>query len=344
MSHTFSIIIVTWNGLRHLKQFLPSVTETNYPNFEIIIADNHSNDGTAEWLNSNYPECRVVTFDRNYGYCGGNNRAVPYTSGDILLFLNNDAQVDPNWLTPLNSLFSKDPKAAILQPKILSHKNPEYFEYAGAAGGMIDRLGYPFCRGRLFDHVEADNGQFDDQAEIFWASGAAFAVRKEIFNELGGFDEDFEFHMEEIDLCWRAWNCGYKTRFQHQSVVYHLGGGSLPMNSPRKVYYNYRNSLLMLTKNLPSNLFFSIVLRLCLDGVAGIKFLLEGRPRSTVAIIRAHFAFYKQIASALKQRKKNSLNPPSQQNNLAPVYPKLVILDVFWHGVKTFKQLVERSR
>lgn len=336
MSLSFSIVIVSWNGLHHLKQFLPSVAATDYSDFEIIIADNHSTDGTAEWVRNTYPECRIVTFDSNYGYCGGNNRAVPYTSGEILIFLNNDARVDPAWLTPLNEIFINDPGTAIVQPKILSHKSPDQFEYAGAAGGMIDRLGYTFCRGRLFDQVEEDRGQYDDRATIFWASGAAFAIRKDLFDELGGFDEEFEFHMEEIDLCWRAWNRGYRTRFQHESVVYHLGGGSLPMGSPRKVYYNYRNSLLMLSKNLQSNVFGKIILRLCLDGVAGLKSLAEGKPREMFAIIRAHFAFYRRMLSVLKKRDRFEM---SRTDITPPVYPRLIIIDFFIRGLKTYHQL-----
>lgn len=336
MSLSFSIVIVSWNGLQHLKQFLPSVAATDYSDFEIIIADNHSTDGTAEWVRNAFPECRIVTFDSNYGYCGGNNRAVPYTSGEILIFLNNDAGVDPAWLTPLNEMFMNEPETAIVQPKILSHKSPNQFEYAGAAGGMIDRLGYTFCRGRLFDEVEEDRGQYDDRATIFWASGAAFAIRKDLFRMLGGFDEEFEFHMEEIDLCWRAWNRGYRTRFQHESIVYHLGGGSLPMGSPRKVYYNYRNSLLMLTKNLQSNVFGKIFLRLCLDGVAGLKSFAGGKPRETFAIIRAHFAFYRRVLSALKKRDRFLTRDPEID---PPVHPRLIIIDFFIRRLKTYHEL-----
>ncbi|MEX2455911.1 MAG: glycosyltransferase family 2 protein, partial [Balneolaceae bacterium] len=295
MPKTFSIIIVTWNGLGHLKTFLPPVSKSNYEHFEIIIADNASTDGTAEWIKDKYPECKVVTFDNNYGYCGGNNRAVKYSEGDILIFLNNDVSVDPNWLTHLDETFD-DPATTIAQPKIKSYKNPDTFEYAGAAGGMIDYMGYPFCKGRIFDHVEKDQQQYDESTPIFWASGAAFAIQKEAFLELGGFDEDFEFHMEEIDLCWRAWRLGYSVKSSPKSEVFHLGGGSLPMGSARKVYYNYRNSLLMMTKNSSSGiLFFKILGRLLLDGVAGIRAMLMGDPKATWAIIRAHFAYYRRL-------------------------------------------------
>ncbi|MDX1638444.1 MAG: glycosyltransferase family 2 protein, partial [Balneolaceae bacterium] len=200
--HSFSIIIVSWNALNHLKTFLPSVAETDYPDFEIILADNASTDGSAEWVEARYPGVKVVSLDNNYGYCGGNNRGANYAGGDILLFLNNDVKVAPDWLLELDKCITTHSEAAVFQPKIRSFSNPEEFEYAGAAGGFLDKYGYPFCRGRIFDTVEKDSGQYDLATDIFWASGAALAIRKERFEEVGGFDEDFEFHMEEIDLCW----------------------------------------------------------------------------------------------------------------------------------------------
>ena len=338
MQHFFSIIIVTWNGLHHLKEFLPSVLDTEYPNFEIIIADNASTDGTKEWIKQHAPGCKVVTFDNNHGYCGGNNRAVPYAKGDILLFLNNDVRVDPGWLHPLNDSL-QDRDVGIVQPKMLSHVRPTHFEYAGAAGGMIDWLGYPFCRGRLFEHVEEDTGQYDDETSIFWASGAALAIRKDLFIKLEGFNEDFEFHMEEIDLCWRAWHCGQTVRYQPDSVVYHLGGGSLPMGSPRKVYYNYRNSLLMLSVNLQQWVAPKIFLRLCLDGIAGIRSLLQFKPRETFAIIRAHFGFYRRLMSALNKRSKLKAMQEYSSDSDAPMYKKLVIFEAFLKGKSKYSEL-----
>ena len=338
MQHFFSIIIVTWNGLDHLKTFLPSVLDTTYGHYEVIIADNASTDGTKEWIQNNAPECRIVTFDHNHGYCGGNNRAVSYAKGDILLFLNNDVRVEPDWLHYLNHSF-QETSTAVVQPKLLSHHHPTHFEYAGAAGGMIDWLGYPFCRGRLFEHVETDNGQYDDERSIFWASGAAFAIRKKIFGDLGGFNEDFEFHMEEIDLCWRVWHCGYRVRYQPESVVYHLGGGSLPMGSPRKVYYNYRNSLLMLTINLQSKQVPKIILRLCLDGIAGIKSMLQLKPKETFAIIKAHFGYYKRLPSALLKRSQLKSMPKRTSDSAAPIYNKLIITEAFLKGKTRYSEL-----
>lgn len=332
---TFSIIIVTWNGLHHLKRFLPSVNESEYRNFEILIADNASTDGTKKWINKEFPNCRIVTFDKNYGYAGGNNRAVKYANGRILIFLNNDVRTDKQWLTNLATSF-ENPSVAVAQPKLRSLENPEMFEYAGASGGYIDKLGYPFCRGRIFDTIEKDKGQYDDTVDLFWASGAAFAIRKSVFIEAGGFDEEFEFHMEEIDLCWRIQKMGYRIVSQPASVVYHLGGGSLPAASSRKVYYNYRNSLVMLLKNLDQYLWTQIFIRLCLDGIAGIRFLLAGKPKNTAAIIRAHFAFYYKIPSALKKRKRISDSP----NNDAPIiYRKSILIDYFFKRKQTFLEL-----
>ena len=216
---SFSIIIVSWNALEHLKNYLPSVTATNYPQYEIILADNASTDGSKKWVQEQYPEIKIAELEKNYGYCGGNNRAVPYAENDILLFLNNDVRVEPDWLQGLAECFQKDKTIGAVQPKMLSDEEPEYFEYAGAAGGYLDRFGYPFCRGRIFDTVEKDQGQYDNETNILWASGAALAIRKDLFNVLGGFDEDFEFHMEEIDLCWQLWNAGHKVRFCPSSTV-----------------------------------------------------------------------------------------------------------------------------
>jgi GT2 family glycosyltransferase len=332
----FSIIIVTWNALHHLQKFLPSVVQTTYDDFEIIIADNASTDGSVSWAKQTYPHLKIISFDHNYGYCGGNNRAVPYATGDILLFLNNDVKVEPNWLLPLAKLFHKNPDVAVVQPKLRSYRNSQSFEYAGAAGGFIDRYGYPFCRGRIFDTIEMDEGQYDDQQLIFWASGAAFAIRKKIFQEAGGFDEDFEFHMEEIDLCWRLWNRGYRTVFCYQSIVYHLGGGSLPMNSPRKTYYNYRNSLIMLWKNYPLKLLiFRFPVRVCLDGIAALRALLKGSLSEWKAIIQAYSHFFSSFAATNEKRRKLRKTMVIQ----APLKPLSIVWQYFIKKIRYFKDL-----
>lgn len=325
----YSIIIVTWNGLALLKRFLNDAVQTKHHSFEVIIADNNSTDGTAEWLSANYPQVEHVVFDQNYGYCGGNNKAVDHANGEILIFLNNDAIPEVDWLNALDQSFA-NPQIAAVQPKIKSVKEPHKFEYAGAAGGYLDRLAYPFCAGRIFEELEEDNGQYETEKPIDWASGAALAIRKSVFKTLGGFNEHFEFHMEEIDLCWRVWRAGYEVWYQPKSLVYHLGGGSLSMGSPRKVYYNFRNSLAMITRNTQAKLFPTLFTRLVLDGVAAVKSLVSGKPKELAAIFKAHMHFYGILSRLLKERREmlaefESIVP---SRNI-PSYKGLIIWDYF---------------
>lgn len=333
-----SIIIVTWNGLHHLKTFLPYVCEYTGDDTEIIVADNNSDDGTADWLAQNYPDCIHHKLDDNYGYCGGNNRGANVAQGEFLLFLNNDVQVTSNWLTPLISHLDENPDSAAIQPKLRDFTNRDYFEYAGASGGFLDYYGYPFCRGRILETIERDSGQYDENVPIHWASGAALMIRKSLFDKLGGFDERFEFHMEEIDLCWRLRNRGYKIEVLPQSVVYHLGGGSLASGSYRKWYYNYRNNLSMLLKNLPEYTVLSrIITRLCLDGLAGIYALFRLRPSETLAIIHAHFGFYRRLPSFLKSRKAELQS--TSKGNRADGKPISIIWRYFVRRQKKFSDL-----
>ncbi|MTI88344.1 MAG: glycosyltransferase family 2 protein [Balneolaceae bacterium] len=335
----FSIIIVTWNGLHHLKKFLPSVAATDYPNYEIIIADNASSDGTKKWVKKNYPNIKIAALDQNYGYCGGNNKAVPFTEKEILLFLNNDVEVTPNWLHGINKAF-EDEQVAAVQPKMRAYNEPEFFEYAGAAGGFIDKYGYTFCRGRMFDTLEKDHGQYDTSIDIFWASGAALAIRKNLFIETGGFDEDFEFHMEEIDLCWRIQNLGYTISYAPESVVYHLGGGSLAMGDPRKVYYNFRNSLAMLWKNYStSSLFTRFPVRFALDIIAAKKALISTNTGEYKAIFKAHMFFLKHLPSIHKKRKQ-LLKNRTQDGNPETMVNTNVVFRYFLRSRKTFQELM----
>ncbi len=333
----FSIIIVTWNGLHHLKTFLPSVATTDYPDYEIILADNASSDETRIWVTDNYPKVKIATFDANYGYCGGNNRAAEIAQKDILLFLNNDVEVTPDWLNKINDAFENNANIGAAQPKILAYERKDYFEYAGAGGGLIDGWGYTFCRGRIFDHVEDDHGQFEEQTDIFWASGAALAIRNNLFKELGGFDEDFEFHMEEIDLCWRVQRAGYKVSYIPKSSVYHLGGGSLPMGSSRKVYYNFRNNLFMLWKNAsPKFMFIRFPIRFVLDIVAAWKSLFSGNPHEFLAIAKAHIHFFLLLNKIHKKRKNSSLARPS---SLTGQFNFMIIWSYFFKGRRNFRDL-----
>jgi GT2 family glycosyltransferase len=322
-----SVIIVSWNALHYLKEFLPSVCATTYKNVEIILADNASTDESVTYTQEYFPTVRICQLDKNYGYCGGNNRGAKFAKGEILLFLNNDVKVNPNWLEPIAACFSDD-RTAVVQPKLLSLKQPDFFEYAGAAGGEMDYLGYPFCRGRIFDTLEKDEGQYEKNESIFWASGAAFAIRKNIFEQFGGFDEDFEFHMEEIDLCWRILRKGYAINYEPKSVVWHLGGGSLNSLSPRKTYYNFRNNWWMMQKNLNSAEFASVILpRLLLDVTAGFKELLSGR--------FGHFsAVFRGVFEALKNPKKYI--PGSLKDSSSVLYPKSIVVDYFVKGKNKF--------
>jgi GT2 family glycosyltransferase len=327
----FSIIIVTWNALEHLRTYLPSVVETDHPSFEIIIADNASTDGSADWIRQEYPNVQIASLDQNYGYCGGNNRAAQQANGQWLIFLNNDVRVEPDWLTQLESFIQDHPQAGALQPKMLSDKQPDHFEYAGAAGGFLDRYGYPFCRGRLFDTTEPDTGQYDDPSPIFWASGAALAIRKDLFQELGGFVEDFEFHMEEIDLCWRLWRNGHSVWYVPESVVYHLGGGSLPMESPRKTYYNFRNNLRMLQRNWSPEVFSSrIKQRYLLDSLAFLKAVGTFQFAEASAIYRAYRDFRKNRLTYIPGT-DDALQPPQADYS--------VVWQYFIKGIRTFSDL-----
>lgn len=337
----FSIIIVSWNALHHLRTYLPSVVQTDHPEYEIILADNASEDGSKEWVREEFPEVKIASFDKNYGYCGGNNRAVPYANGEILIFLNNDVKVEPDWLTHLDRYFDEHPEVTALQPKMRSYNQPQYFEYAGAAGGFIDKYGYPFCRGRIFDYTERDTGQYDEPSPIFWASGAALAIRKSVFKNLEGFDEDFEFHMEEIDLCWRLWNNGYEVHYCPDSLVYHLGGGSLPMHSPRKTYYNYRNNLMMLWKNYETKtLTPRFFVRMILDGIAALRELSTGNFQNFGAIFKAHMHFYARWYKT-HQKRKELQERRSLKHNPSIMFSGNLIWEYFFNKKQTYTELLD---
>lgn len=300
-----AVVILNWNGAKLLEQFLPSVVAFS-DEAKIYVADNASTDTSLEVIKSKFPSVTIIQNDANYGFAKGYNMALQNIEEEYLCLLNSDVEVTQNWLTPILSLFENNAEIGIIQPKILDYKNKAYFEYAGAAGGFIDKFGYPFCRGRIFETIEKDNGQYDDEQTIFWASGACFFIRRTIFNQLNGFDDDFFAHQEEIDLCWRAFNLGYTAKYSPKSVVFHVGGATLNEGNPRKTFLNFRNSLLMLLKNLPENqLFFIILSRLCLDGLAGIQFIFKRKFKHCFAIIKAHFSFYSLINKTLKKRKQS---------------------------------------
>jgi hypothetical protein len=303
-----AIVILNWNGKKLLEEFLPSVV-AHSKNATVYLADNASTDDSVDFTLKNFPTVNIIKNKTNGGYAKGYNDALKQIETDIFCLLNNDVEVSENWLEPVINCFQKDSKTAIIQPKLLDYKNKDYFEYAGAAGGFIDKYGYPYCRGRIFNTVEKDEQQYEGVTDIFWASGACFFIKKSVFETLNGFDETYFAHQEEIDLCWRAKNLGYQIKCVSKAVVYHLGGGTLHVINPNKTYLNFRNSLFNLTKNAKGNMATLIAVRLVLDGIAGVKFLLSLKITHALAILKAHACFYRNLSRLYKQRKQLIQNP-----------------------------------
>lgn len=332
-----AIVILNWNGKELLKKFLPNVIEYS-AGAEIIIADNGSLDNSVDFLKRDFPQIRLITLDRNYGFAVGYNMALKQVKAEYYILLNSDVEVSPNWIAPLITLMESKKEIAACQPKIRSYIQKALFEHAGAAGGFIDKYGYPFCRGRLFTTLEKDTGQYNHQKEIFWATGACLFIRAEIFHAMNGFDEEFFAHMEEIDLCWRINNAGYKIYCVPESEVFHVGGGTLPKKNPDKTYLNFRNNLMMVHKNLPSTtLFFVFMVRLLLDGIAALKFLLSGGGKDCIAVIRAHFYFYGHLSDRKKIR--NQAQAAIKNKNIGTIYMHSIVMDYFIRGKKYFSQL-----
>lgn len=324
-----AVVILNWNGAKLLNDFLPSVV-LHSQEATIYLADNNSTDGSIIFVQQNYPQIKIIKNEGNFGYAKGYNIALQQVEEPYYCLLNSDVEVTKNWLVPILEIFENQPQTAIIQPKILDWKNKEFFEYAGAAGGFIDQYGYPYCRGRIFDTVEKDLGQYNDTREIFWASGACFFIRKNIFKQLNGFDDSFFAHQEEIDLCWRSFNLGHKTIYSSKSIVYHVGGATLNESNPKKTFLNFRNSLLMLTKNLPKNKLFKIIfIRLLLDGLAGIQFILKGKFNHCWAIVKAHFYYYHLLNSTLKKR--------TSVQQLNYYHSKSIVYSYFIKGGKVFE-------
>lgn len=299
------VVILNWNGKSHLREFLPFVIATTPPGIGIVVADNGSEDGSVAMLRQDFPAVEIIELDKNYGYAEGYNLALARLDADYFILLNSDVKTTPCWTEPLLAALDADPRLMAVAPKLRSYSTPEYFEYAGASGGFIDVLGYPFCRGRILSTIEKDERQYDTARGVFWASGACMACRRELFTEVGGFDAGFFAHMEEIDLCWRAQLFGYRIGVEPASEVYHLGGGTLPNNSPFKIYLNHRNSLSMLYKNLPrSNFWFIFPFRLVLDAASAFVYLLQGRPDFFKKVWRAHRDFFARRKSLRPARRE----------------------------------------
>lgn len=302
-----AIAILNWNGKNWLEKFLPNVI-LHSENTDVYVIDNASTDDSVVFLKLNFPQVKIIQTTENQGFAGGYNEGLKKIDAEIYCLLNSDVEVTENWLKPVLDLFQKDLKIAAVQPKILDYNRKNFFEFAGAAGGFIDNLGYPYCRGRVFENIEEDKGQFDDETEIFWASGCCLFIRSEDFRKQNGFDARFFAHQEEIDLCWRLKNDGKKIFYTGKSTVYHVGGGTLNKQSAQKTFLNMRNNLSMLVKNLPFSVVFWIILsRLILDGAAALYFAFKNGLPHLWAVLRAHFSFYAELPETIKLRSKNQI-------------------------------------
>lgn len=341
MSSKTAVVILNWNGKNFLEEFLPTMIK-NTSNADIIVADNQSTDNSIEFLKSNFEDIRIIINHENGGFAKGYNDALGEIEGqyDYYVLINSDIEVTLGWLDPLVKLLDENDEVAGAQPKVRSFHRKEYFEHAGASGGFIDKNYYPFCRGRIFDEVERDVGQYDNQKEVFWTTGACMIVRSKIYHELKGLDEDFFAHMEEIDFCWRAKKRGYSFYVEPRSLVYHVGGGTLNYENPRKTFLNFRNSLYTIHKNHNGFLFTKILWRLILDGVAGVKFLSALKFKHFGAVLKAHFTYYVQIGTLNKKRRE--IKKESQHFNSAGLYDASILWAYFFKGIKSFKGLNKR--
>ena len=335
-----SIVILNWNGRPFLQQFLSSVQAGTWPNKEIVVIDNASTDDSIQFLQESFPSVKIIRHAANFGYAKGYNEGLKQLQADYFVLLNSDVEVIPGWIEPVIQLMESDKQIAICQPKLLQFAHREYFEYAGAAGGWLDHLGYPFARGRVFDVCEKDEGQYDRAGPIFWASGAAMFVKASVYNELGGLDEYFFAHQEEIDLCWRAQLAGYKVYACPASVVYHVGGGTLPKGNAQKVYLNFRNNLVMMAKNMRTwEAVWKISLRFVLDAISAVKSLLSGEGTYFTAVVRAHVRFCGWL---LAERKK-SLFPVARKGALAGYLQKSVVWSYFVRGKRKFSEIYTQN-
>ena len=327
------MVILNWNGADLLQKFLPSVVNFTPASASIYVADNGSSDNSLSIVKQEFPTVRIIENGSNLGFAQGYNEALKHVEENLVVLLNSDAEVSKGWLEPIVNRLRSSESIAACQPKIRSFHEREKFEYAGASGGMIDMLGYPFCRGRLFDHCEPDTGQYDDPMQIFWATGTCLAIKKKAYYEVGGLDPEFFAHMEEIDLCWRLHRAGYKVWVEPESVIYHVGGGTLNTADPKKTYLNFKNGLSMIAKNSKLMvLIWLIPVRLVLDGVAGLKFMIDGQPAHTWAIVRAHFSFYFQIFKWIGKRQ-------GAYPDLPIISKRSVVWNYFVQGKKKFSQL-----
>lgn len=331
-----AIVILNWNGKEYLEKFLPGVVGSVYPNLRVIVADNASTDQSVAYIRTSFPGVEIIHNSTNEGFAAGYNTALSQIQSDYFILLNSDVEVISGWIEPVIALMESDPLIAAAQPKVKSYLQKNKFEHAGAAGGYIDRFGYTFCRGRIFDTVEEDIGQYESVSEIFWASGAAFFIKSTYWRSIGGFDADFYAHMEEIDLCWRLKNKGYKIMYCPQSTVYHIGGGTLQAESPFKTFLNFRNNLVLLTKNLnPDRRLFILFIRFWLDFISLLKFVADGKFQHAMAISKAHRSFLMNI-----QKNWSKRTPDVSSFNKTGFYMGSIVWQYFVKGKKYFKDLM----
>ena len=333
-----AVLILNYNGEEHLRKFLPSII-SNSPNCDIIVGDNCSSDNSIQLLETSFKEIQVIKLASNYGYAEGYNQLIKQVNNEYIALVNSDIEATQNWAEGLSSILDSDERIAAVQPKILSYTKRNKFEYAGAAGGYIDRYGYPFCRGRIFSTIEEDHGQYDDTREVFWASGACFMIKKSVFDELGGFDKDFFAHMEEIDLNWRMHNVGYKVMYTGNSTVFHLGGGTLSYDNPRKTYLNYRNSWSMLLKNLPEENRAAILFRRWILDITGIFFyLFQLQLRNSLAVIQAQYYVFRN-RKKINNKRSVVINSSNIDPTIAPNKFSLV-WQYFFKGKRRYSDLI----
>lgn len=334
--HT-AVVILNWNGLRFLHNFLPSVV-AHSEGCEVVVADNASTDGSIDFLKEHFPQVRLILHPENYGFCEGYNKALRQVEATYYVLLNSDVAVPQGWAQPIINLMEADASIAVCQPKILSQQHPNFFEYAGAGGGLLDALGYPYCRGRLFETLEEDKGQYDDVQKIFWASGACMFVRAAVYKALGGLEPAFFAHMEEIDFCWRAKIAGHKVMYNGQSAVYHVGGGTLHKTSPRKTYLNFRNGLALLYKNIPAKEFYStLLLRVLLDWVAALRMVLAGQRQDARAVLDAHLDIFKNRSYWRNRRKEQ--RQKGDFPDMTGVYRGSIVWQYFVRQKRTVREL-----
>lgn len=335
-----AVVILNWNGKKFLEQFLPSVTASTYPNLQVVVADNGSTDDSVAFVAQHYPSVVQVQNETNEGFAKGYNTALKQVEASYYVLLNSDVEVTQGWIEPVIDLMECNKMIGACQPKVLSWHHKNMFEYAGGSGGWLDVFGYAFCRGRVFNVFEEDKGQYDNTAQIFWASGCALFIRSALYHAMNGLDECFFAHQEEIDLCWRLQLSGHSVFVCPQSTVYHVGGGSLPQGNPRKIFLNYRNSLIMLTKNYSvAEKLWKLPVRLVLDGISVLPPLLKGDIGYLGAVLKAHFSFYKWVLS----KKDRRFFPLKRAGNVGGIYKGSIVWQFFVKKKQHFAEIVDNK-